>query len=73
MKGLLVSYPIFIVVTYVNVCCCLDGQYPGSNEAEMMRQMSLSDGYPSEQHGSGLPNNQGYTNNPPMMNKEYQT
>lgn len=51
-----------------------DGQYPSSSEAEMMKQMSLSDGYPPEQQqNSGLPNNQGYPNNPPMMNKEHQT
>lgn len=58
MVRLITFAGIYIIVTS-------DGQYPGSNEAEMMKQMSLSDG------GGSLPNNQGY--NPPMMNKEYQT
>lgn len=67
---LLIFVTKFLLKIFVVI---LDGQQFGSNETEMMRQMSLSDGYPSEQHGSGLPNNQGYSNNPPMMNKEYQT
>ena len=45
-----------------------DGQNPG--EIEMMKQMSLNDGYSSDQHGNGFPNNQGYPN---MMSKEHQT
>ena len=62
----------FCSLTYGCIVALSDGQNHG--EIEMMKQMSLNDGYPSDQHGNGLPNNQGYSiNHPMMMNKEHQT